>query len=53
MQLKPAASLTVLRDRAELQLDVRCSQISTDGTTAIVQWCGLILQHAYRAVLEK
>ena len=53
VQLKPAASLTVLRDRAELQLDVRCSQISTDGTTAIVQWCGLILQHAYRAVLER
>ena len=53
VQNKPAAALTVLRDRAELQLDVRCSQISTDGTTAIVQWCGLILQHAYRAVLER
>ena len=32
---------------------LRRAQVRSDGTTHITVWCGLILQHAYRAVLER
>jgi len=28
-------------------------QVVSDATNHIVMWCGLVLQHAYRAVLER
>ncbi|EOD16445.1 hypothetical protein EMIHUDRAFT_245118 [Emiliania huxleyi CCMP1516] len=42
----PRVQLTVLRDGGE-------RAVRSDGTTHITVWCGLILQHAYRAVLER
>ena len=29
------------------------AQVHSDGTHHIVMWCGLVLQQAYRAVLER
>jgi len=49
----PRVQLTVLRDGGERAVDVSTSEVRSDGTTHITVWCGLILQHAYRAVLER
>ena len=46
-------SLTILREAAEQKLQVRCPRVESDGTTHVVQWCGLIVQQAYRSVLER
>ena len=50
---RPSVALTVLREKAERQLQVRCSPMESDGTRHIAMWCGLILQQCYRAVLER
>jgi len=45
--------VTILRDTQERTLTVGCSEVHSDGTEHIVMWCGLVLQTAYRAVLER
>ena len=30
-----------------------CPPVISDGTVHIVMWCGLVVQQAYRAVLER
>jgi hypothetical protein len=49
----PCARVTLLRGGIERSLTTRCAPISSDGTIHIVMWCGLVLQEAYRAVLER
>ena len=53
VQLRAEASLTLLRDGRELTLPVPLSEVTSDSTQHLVMWCGLILQQAYRAVLER
>ena len=50
---KPSVALTLLRDGAERQLTSQPSRVASDGTVHIVMWCGLVVQEAYRAVLER
>jgi len=49
----PTARLTILRDAAVVEKQVTCSKVVSDGTHHIVMWCGLVVQKAYRAVLER
>ena len=50
---QPATTLTLLRDGVERSIETRCSRVASDGTVHVVMWCGLVLQPAYRAVLER
>jgi len=50
---RPSVRLTLLRDAMESEIQVTTSEIASDGTTQLIMWCGLILQHTYRAVSER
>ena len=50
---KPSAEFTLLRDGVERPLRTSCAPVASDGTVHIVMWCGLVVQEAYRAVLER
>ena len=50
---KPSATVTVLRDGVERSLAMSMPKVASDGTVHIVMWCGLVVQAAYRAVLER
>ena len=50
---RPTARVTVLRDGLEHSLSMRLPEVASDGTVHIVMWCGLVVQKAYRAVLER
>ena len=54
VQPRPQATLTLLREGAVLaDTHVGCTRVASDTTDHLVMWCGLILQAAYRAVLER
>jgi len=50
---RAAVNVTLLRDGAERTLVTKCPRVASDGTVHIVTWCGLVVQNAYRAVLER
>ncbi len=52
-QHKSSVEVTLLRDGLERTLITKCPRVASDGTVHIIQWCGLVVQEAYRAVLER
>lgn len=50
---QPRVKLIVLRDAVEMVIEIATSQIRSESTMHIAVWCGLLLQHPYRDVLER
>ena len=50
---KATAALTILRDGREHTIVMPLSKVASDGTVHIVMWSGLVVQEAYRSVLER
>ena len=50
---KSSVQVTLLRDGMERTLIQPLDPVASDGTVHIIQWCGLVVQEAYRAVLER
>ena len=53
VRTKSSSCVTLLRDGRERELTLQLPRVASDGTVHIVMWCGLVVQEAYRAVLER